>query len=374
MSKPLTSQDPTAIFNAARCFCLPHFHELALKTFQLSGVVVAASPPCRTPTAPVAHFESVTNHTLAVKWVQPANPGSLITSYLVQLGTVSGVYTMSQVRGAGTHGAVFTGLNSGTTYFALVTAVSFTGCTASAPEISTTTAGPPPSTGLLNGLIAYWKMDEGGASGNRADATGNGWTAVDTNNNVSSVAGLINNGAAIGSLGVLNQGLVVSANIDTRAQTTPFTIQLWLRQVDVRAGNSAIATIASGGTGGFLVYADSQSPTSLLHWYTLNDAAGISDSIGINNIAAASFNHVVVGYDGTNKFIYLNNVLQFNNVAVVGVSRGNHAMVFGNYSPIGATNGLAGNYDEIGYWGRALSAAEVNTLFNGGAGLPFGSF
>jgi hypothetical protein len=39
-----------------------------------------------------------------------------------------------------------------------------------------------------------------------------------------------------------------------------------------------------------------------------------------------------------------------------------------------ATGAFSGMLDEIGFWKRKLTAAEITALYNGGAGLPFSSF
>ena len=226
------------------------------------------------------------------------------------------------------------------------------------------------SNGLLSGTLGYWKMDENLAiGGNRADSTGNGWTATDVTSLTPSATGLINNCANINTIA---KGFSVSTNIDTRAQTTPFAVSLWLRQSDIRAGNGVIAKIVSGGVG-WLIYPDAQSPTSKLHWYTTTDANVVSDSLANANIDASAFNHIVAGYDGTNKLFYLNNV-NLITTAVAGVNRGTNVIAFGNYSDFGVTTGVAGLFDEIAYFNFMPSVAQVNLLNNGGAGLPFSSY
>ena len=282
---------------------------------------------------------------------------------------MSGVYTDSAMVDGSTLGYTITGLSPSTAYFIVVQGTSGLCESANSSELSTSTSGP---NALLTSIRAYWKMDENVASGPRVDATGNGFTATDPNANVaSSAAGLILNCANIDTI---SKGLQVPLTIDQRPQTTPFTVSLWVRQIDVRAGNAFISQIASGGTSGWLIYAATQSPTTKLQYYSGTDGNVVTDSATAVNIDATAFNHVVFGYDGANKFIYLNGVLLFNNVAVAGISRGVQPIVIGNYATIPATIGIAGRYDEIGYWFRVLTAAEVTALYNGGAGLPFGAF
>jgi len=145
----LDSTDPKDILNASRCFlsCVSPGMRLPLKTFQLNQAVIAAAPPCSTITPPVilSVTPSIINNHLLVAWVQPANPGSLITSYTVCLSTTAGgPYTNCKTTGAGTHHSHFNGLDAGTTYYAVVRANSFEGCSsANSNEMSGTTNGSP---------------------------------------------------------------------------------------------------------------------------------------------------------------------------------------------------------------------------------------
>lgn len=364
------TSDASTLQNAARCFtmCVPDMGERALRASLLSQVVTCTAPLAPTNLAILL----LTSSTISFTWTQPLNiPPVIPTGYIIKWGTSSGVYTNSAMAPAGSTGYTITGLNPSTTYFFVVQALSGLCESANSAELSGQTQSGL-SNGLLTNLRAYWKMDENVASGSRADATGNGFTATDPNANVaSSNAALIINCANIDTIA---KGLSVAAALDQRAQTTPFSISFWFRQVDVRAGNSAFANLASGGTSGWLIYANSQSPTTTLHFYSGTDGGVVQDQNTGTNIDATAFNHVVFGYDGVNKFMYLNGVNLFNNVAVAGVSRTANPVIIGNYVGIGATTGLAARYDEIGYWFRVLSAADVTLLYNGGAGLPFSSF
>lgn len=234
------------------------------------------------------------------------------------------------------------------------------------------------SNGLLNGLLGYWTMDESYVTGgNRADATGNGWTATDVTGTIPSTTGLISNAASISTVG---KGLSVSASIDTRAQTTAFFISFWFKgNAAWTSGNGISAMILSGGSQGWLLYPNTSAGSSTIHWYTQKDDTTVSDVASTTSISANGplngWQHIVAGYDGTNKQLYLNGALDASfPVAVSGVSRGHQALAIGNYSGFGLTTGQDGIYDEYGYWNRTLTASDVTMLYNGGAGFPFGSF
>ncbi len=218
---------------------------------------------------------------------------------------------------------------------------------------------------VFSGLVAYWKCDE--ASGFRGDATGNGWCAIERNGTQSGVSGIINNAVNVNTTG---KGLSVSANLDTRAQTTAFSISFWVKDNGAwNTGNGLIAMILSVGTQGFLVYSGGSGGTMTPHWYTTNDA-GTADDETASTLIGTGWNHIVVGFDGTTKRIYINGAAAGSST-VSGVSRGHQVFAIGNYSGFGSTTGQTATYDEIAYYSRMLSSSEVTTLYNSGAALAY---
>lgn len=136
----------SAIMAAAKCFmsCVPpELHE-AFQTALAAQAAGRSTPPCVTPTAPSAPtvFQAL-NNILKISWTQPANPGSLIMSYTVSYGTTQGgPYANTVVSHS--KSASLTGLTSGTQYFFVVTANSFSGCSSAAStEGNGTTTGTP---------------------------------------------------------------------------------------------------------------------------------------------------------------------------------------------------------------------------------------
>lgn len=218
---------------------------------------------------------------------------------------------------------------------------------------------------VFSGLLAYWKCDE--ASGFRADATGNGFCAVERNGTQSGTAGIINNAVNVDTIG---KGLSVSANLDQRAQTTPFSVSFWVEQgASWNTGNGLIATITPGGSQGFLVYSGGSGGTMEPHWYTKNDS-GSADDLGTMVSIGGGWHHIVVGFDGTTKRIYIDGTAAGTST-VTGVSRGHQVFAIGNYSDFESTTGQTGKYDEIAYYNRMISSTEVSTLYNSGAGLSY---
>ncbi len=376
MSTPLVSTDPKNIANAARCFfqCVPPGYHLSLKTHLLSKVVVIASPPCNAPAVPtnvqLGAF-TIQNTKLSLSWNYPKNSGSLVTSFKV--GTVSGgPYTIIQSVGAGKRVVTVDKLTPGTTYFAIVIANSTAGCSSAASaEASGTTSGvaPPPGNGLLNGLLGYWKADEGNGAA-RADATGNGWTATVANGACNATAGIINNGLAQALFAT--DCLSISKLIDSRAQTAPFSFQVWFQFEADRTGN--IMCGETGATEDWWMDYQAGGRFRFLSQDNTNTQTTLNGELNAG-LVATNWYHIVVTWDGTTARLYTHGAGFTGtptSVVLVGVRRGDNNIFIGSDSTF--ANSPSGNFDEWGYWNRALSAADITTLFNAGAGFPFGSF
>jgi concanavalin A-like lectin/glucanase superfamily protein len=220
----------------------------------------------------------------------------------------------------------------------------------------------------FNGLVAYWNLNE--SQGYRLDITCNGWTAKEdpTTTTLSRSAGILNfavtnhgNGATTSS------GLQVSQNLDTRSQTSPFSVQFWYYPINFNTGAGLIGPLQSAGTQGWVIYTANNGG---LHFYSTDDASTASDNAFTGTLLSLNtWTHLVLTWDGTKKNIFFNGVGSPKQAlsAGSGISRGHHPFEIGNYYLLAA--GVPGAIDEIGYWNRELSTNEVQTLYNSGAGL-----
>lgn len=227
--------------------------------------------------------------------------------------------------------------------------------------------GAVAGNGLLSITTAYWKMDENVASGSRADATGNGWTATDPNANVGNTAsGLINRGLNITNAAMY---LSVSASIDTRANSAPFAMQLWINPIAF-TNNYGYAGEFAGSFLDWLIYTNGAGALNVQG----RDGLGNQTILGAGILNASAWNHVVAGFDGVNLVAYVNNVKSTLALSggQSGVIRGRTPLTLCNYNTI--TTGVAGLYDEVVYFSAMPTATQVGLLNNGGAGLPFASF
>lgn len=235
-------------------------------------------------------------------------------------------------------------------------------------------AGAAGLSALAQAALGFWNMDEtssGASPVNRVDATGHGWTATESNGNMASAAGVINNGVAVSSS---SKSLSVSASIDIRVQTAPFSIVFWYNPTSIASGAAMVSTIASGGTKGFLFYLASNGA---VHFYSTDNAGTVTDAGAMTNptnVSTGSFQHLAFTYDGATTIEGYLNASNHNTATIngLGISKGNAAFTIGNY--VGNSAGVPGVIDIVGYFDRKITSAEVSTLFNSNAGRQWGAF
>jgi hypothetical protein len=220
---------------------------------------------------------------------------------------------------------------------------------------------------LSTNLVAYYKLDD--ISGNAADSIGSN-TLINTGTATYS-AGLINNGVDL-ALYANNKHLNVASNLGITGG--PITISTWVKlNAEITTGTYFIA-----GCG------DSSTNVNNLIWYEYNagtirvgfnrqkqnlsnNAVNINGALGTTN-----YHHLVYVYDGTNVYGYVDNV-----ASSTLATSGNGASGVTSWAGLGwdgvnaATNHSSTKQDEFGIWNRALTAGEIATLYNGGAGLQY---
>jgi hypothetical protein len=106
-------------------------------------------------------------------------------------------------------------------------------------------------------------------------------------------------------------------------------------------------------------------------------------NIGFNNVNASAANlvsataltlntwhHVAVTYDGTNEDVYIDGSFDASEGAAGAVGNGTGPLSFAHNAPLAAANStyntyFAGDLDEIRWYSRALSGAEISLLASG---------
>lgn len=214
-------------------------------------------------------------------------------------------------------------------------------------------------TTLLTNLKAYYKME-----GNGTDSSGNGNDATLLNVSFSLANGLILQGA-----GFSGNGRFTKNSSSMLLGTNATSMAGWVKMINNLGDYPCPITLGSisGTNSAFAFFIDPSNNLNLgTYSFTIT---GIPINDGNWHFACAT-------YDGaTTVKYYVDNVLKGTQSATMNWLSNNIRIGYldNNDDPFPDQN-FIGNVDEVGYWQRALSATEITTLYNSGAGLtyPFG--
>jgi len=209
------------------------------------------------------------------------------------------------------------------------------------------------SVGTLNqGLIGWWTFDGNNLIQNVTDRSGN-------NNN-----GFLQNVTATSSKvvpGKIGQGFDFTANnTAVKVGTTDFigtgdaTFCAWIYQKSAASNDTAIYN----GKFQFI-------QTTSNRWYFSND--GVTTLITpVSTIVLNRWDFYCATRSGTDGNIYQNG-MNIKSGAAGTPTSGTTAVYIGNNS--GSTHSLGGYMDDVRLYGRALSALEIQQLYNAGKGV-----
>jgi len=209
---------------------------------------------------------------------------------------------------------------------------------------------------LITNCEAYWKME------NRTDEVGSNDL---TNSGASVVAGKINNCYSFD--GDTDE---MKSDDNNYFNDTTFSISFWIK-FDYTTDNRYFVALDHSGDGWGL-----RTETNESH----GADAGNRICLVLKGTATIPFNsttfttgtweHYVLTYnDGSAQILYKNGVADSESSAstIDGTTKG---LVLGTFEE-GNTENWAGDLDEIGYWSRVLTSAEVTSLYNSGSGLTY---
>jgi len=215
-------------------------------------------------------------------------------------------------------------------------------------------ATPVAGTSLLSGLIAYYTLDE--ESGVRADSTG-GFNLSDSGG-TGSAPGIIGNAANF------TGGTYLSTAISPAITgLSGATLSAWVKFSAIESGIIVAVIILSdgywGGALGALGYSGSLY-------------ADIADSGSLRDLLNTAFNtdgqwaHIVQRFNAGASDVWINGVsaggaddLASTLADITGVQIG---------GAIGGTD-FVGMIEHVGLWNRAITDAEIASLYNAGAGI-----
>ncbi len=205
----------------------------------------------------------------------------------------------------------------------------------------------------MSGNVGLWHMNE--LSGAISDTSGQG------NNGT-------NNGATYSQPGKLKTSMsfdgtndYVDLGNDTSLQlTNNFAISIWVKPTDLTGDSEYIlGKLKSSGIG---------NDYSLIWEYAANQIefyavgyTGTNPRTGSGMTLLNGWNHVVYSYDGTKWEGYVNGVNVFSETRSFTLDTGTGNLLFSTYN--GSSNFFNGDLDEVAIFNRALSASEIENIY-----------
>ena len=218
------------------------------------------------------------------------------------------------------------------------------------------------NSSLATNLGSYWELEE--ASGTRVDSHGsNDLTDVNT---VGTATGIQGNGADFERS---NTEYLISST--GPGITGDWSISFWLKQESQTINQWPITSYTSG-EGGILLRVNSDGKL----FAQFGNGGTVSKTVTTaSQITIGSWYHVVFTSDvsaGTNGYTVYVNGSSVALTADTSTATSVGAQANMTIGALGAgTQPFDGVIDEVGIWSRILSASDVTTLYNSGAGIPY---
>jgi len=226
--------------------------------------------------------------------------------------------------------------------------------------------GASGSNGLLNGLVAYWKLDE--ASGAAVDAHAS-FDLTDVNSDIGASTTHYWLGGSARNTGTSpsDNTRLEWADAPENSPTGAFTITGWARiavtgTIDYRY---LVSKSANGNMSFGLYYTD-----TYLRWFISDSGSGVGGSCQAAVPATGTPFRFAVGYDGVNAFLRIDQggrILR----AQAGAYDGTAPFCLFGLSDGYAWNVHRGQLDEVALWNRALTDEEIDVVF---AGIGYDAF
>jgi len=214
-----------------------------------------------------------------------------------------------------------------------------------------------PQSPLLSGLLAYWKLDTTGW----IDSSGNGNTLT-ANGEVSIVSGKINNCANFDGNNDESVRMWLSRSNFFNFLLSNFSLSQWI-YFNSSGANYYQALFSTrpdgGGTENAFTYA-----TDLNNVLTYYDG---QETTGLYTFNPSAWYHLVAIRDGENINFYVNGSY-IATVQKINPFENQFISMGGQYN---GDEPLNGRIDEVGFWNRALTEAEITSLYNAGAGKTY---
>jgi hypothetical protein len=145
--------------------------------------------------------------------------------------------------------------------------------------------------------------------------------------------------------------------------STNFTYMAWIKLTSNPGGAANIVGLANGGGGGnsWEILAVTPSPSQIN--YRFNNSSGSLNALGGTTLNNNQWYHLAVSVNGTSITIYLNGISDGSGVGYASFLQTPTAGSFGTF-PGQAVQNFPGLIDDVRIYNRALSASEIQALYN----------
>ncbi|MFH0712465.1 MAG: LamG-like jellyroll fold domain-containing protein [Candidatus Jorgensenbacteria bacterium] len=215
------------------------------------------------------------------------------------------------------------------------------------------------SNEIFDGLVGHWNFDEATSTATT--------TTFDTSGKANH--GTVASGAATRATSTckvsycLNfNGLDDGVNIGNSSDynSSAFSLSMWIKPVTIKSGdqfNNIVMGRESYLSSGFRF--GIRDSGKMLFW--TNQSGGTLSLQSNNSITTSNFYHIVVTYSGTTGIMYFNGVADASTTGSYVVPTGVTMWINGG---IGGTQESNSYIDDIRWYNRALSADDVQRLWN----------
>lgn len=235
--------------------------------------------------------------------------------------------------------------------------------------LTTTIASATWSSSLNDGLVSYWTFNE--SSGNVIDIISGKFNMTERGS-VGSVNGKIGNGR-----GITSGSNSFSIDLGKAIPTNTMSYTYWINETAFLSYSTYFEEFA-GQTLSAPYGITLQGSADGSNRYTFrgkNDSGTLvlnEEGMYGNERTEGTFHFYAIVVNSTDAIVYLDGVVIINQTLVSPFNNLNTTAYIGAETPIG--DGKYGRFiiDEAGLWNRTLSASEISSLYNGGAGITFG--
>lgn len=219
-------------------------------------------------------------------------------------------------------------------------------------------------------LVSFWKLDE--TSGNANDSYGT--NTLTNNNTVTYTTGKINNGASFTRASSKSLSRADNASLSI---TGNLSISMWVNFATTPTSGNHFGLVAKleGSPNYSYALTLHHNGTGLeLYFQNSTNGTAVTQKFVDWTPTTSTWYHVMAIYTAAAGSVafYVNGSQQGSTQSGLGTSIYDSTSTFyiGRYD---GGNYMDGLIDEVGIWNTALTGTDVTTLYNGGAGLSYGT-